>query len=386
MEPGKDVNDLAQIVFDIMTENYKDKVDENKDLIDYLKENTKNKLLSLYLLYGYACNNEYIVEEIVKLQKKRKEEVIKRIMNFLDNQIVSVLQFFNNKRMNDIKNIAYSKEFSMFSKNKNNSFSFDTIKILKQLGFIYCKKEQDSIIIHMPKYIRDKINNIAGDLHLDYYDAIISYTKGIADTYGAIHIQDTFDIIRSDILINFERYVNIVKFISTLELEPIYYSFQYQCLCSFNLREEEAAKILTCKEDIVIYNKKMYEDMGNDNYLFNLKEYKEFRNFLMEYYRFDINDEEMLRGEIVCDYIDNAQINEKEAKEVINESLDRYFEIDDMEKQIIIGYVDKIRKKMPIWKKGGKIDNTIQFVKVGRNEPCPCGSGKKYKNCCGKNQ
>ena len=24
-------------------------------------------------------------------------------------------------------------------------------------------------------------------------------------------------------------------------------------------------------------------------------------------------------------------------------------------------------------------------VKVGRNDPCPCGSGKKYKNCCGKN-
>ncbi len=28
------------------------------------------------------------------------------------------------------------------------------------------------------------------------------------------------------------------------------------------------------------------------------------------------------------------------------------------------------------------------FVKektVGRNDPCPCGSGKKYKKCCGKN-
>lgn len=22
--------------------------------------------------------------------------------------------------------------------------------------------------------------------------------------------------------------------------------------------------------------------------------------------------------------------------------------------------------------------------KVGRNEPCPCGSGKKYKQCCGR--
>ncbi len=22
--------------------------------------------------------------------------------------------------------------------------------------------------------------------------------------------------------------------------------------------------------------------------------------------------------------------------------------------------------------------------KVGRNAPCPCGSGKKYKKCCGR--
>jgi preprotein translocase subunit SecA len=22
--------------------------------------------------------------------------------------------------------------------------------------------------------------------------------------------------------------------------------------------------------------------------------------------------------------------------------------------------------------------------KVGRNDPCPCGSGKKYKHCCGR--
>jgi preprotein translocase subunit SecA len=27
---------------------------------------------------------------------------------------------------------------------------------------------------------------------------------------------------------------------------------------------------------------------------------------------------------------------------------------------------------------------TDSVPKVGRNEPCPCGSGKKYKNCHGK--
>jgi len=25
----------------------------------------------------------------------------------------------------------------------------------------------------------------------------------------------------------------------------------------------------------------------------------------------------------------------------------------------------------------------VQSEKVGRNDPCPCGSGKKYKKCCG---
>lgn len=35
-------------------------------------------------------------------------------------------------------------------------------------------------------------------------------------------------------------------------------------------------------------------------------------------------------------------------------------------------------QKKPVKKK-------IPEVKVGRNDPCPCGSGKKYKKCCGKN-
>ncbi len=32
-------------------------------------------------------------------------------------------------------------------------------------------------------------------------------------------------------------------------------------------------------------------------------------------------------------------------------------------------------------KKSGTI---VKGHKVGRNDPCPCGSGKKYKKCCGK--
>ena len=37
--------------------------------------------------------------------------------------------------------------------------------------------------------------------------------------------------------------------------------------------------------------------------------------------------------------------------------------------------------------KNGGVNKTIVNAepKIGRNDPCPCGSGKKYKNCHGKN-
>ena len=44
--------------------------------------------------------------------------------------------------------------------------------------------------------------------------------------------------------------------------------------------------------------------------------------------------------------------------------------------------------KKKITNEGGKetAKKTPKRVKkIGRNEPCPCGSGKKYKQCCGKN-
>ncbi|MCL6097908.1 MAG: anaerobic sulfatase-maturation protein [Bacteroidetes bacterium] len=47
---------------------------------------------------------------------------------------------------------------------------------------------------------------------------------------------------------------------------------------------------------------------------------------------------------------------------------------------------DELKNKRPpsnVMRWVQKNDKRFLQVKVGRNEPCPCGSGKKYKNCCG---
>ena len=42
-------------------------------------------------------------------------------------------------------------------------------------------------------------------------------------------------------------------------------------------------------------------------------------------------------------------------------------------------------KKKALYREAKKANTVIKGKKVGRNDPCPCVSGKKYKFCCGKN-
>ena len=48
---------------------------------------------------------------------------------------------------------------------------------------------------------------------------------------------------------------------------------------------------------------------------------------------------------------------------------------------------DKIfteEKKKTLYMEQKKSGTVVKPHKVGRNDPCPCGSGKKYKHCCGR--
>ena len=42
-------------------------------------------------------------------------------------------------------------------------------------------------------------------------------------------------------------------------------------------------------------------------------------------------------------------------------------------------------KRAEITKAFKKSKTGVKEVRIGRNDPCPCGSGKKYKKCCGAN-
>ena len=41
-------------------------------------------------------------------------------------------------------------------------------------------------------------------------------------------------------------------------------------------------------------------------------------------------------------------------------------------------------KKHALYLEAKKMNTIVKGKKIGRNDPCPCGSGKKYKFCCGR--
>ena len=70
---------------------------------------------------------------------------------------------------------------------------------------------------------------------------------------------------------------------------------------------------------------------------------------------------------------------EKLYKNMVDARADWLYELPQWEKI----FDEETRKRLYLEQKQS---GTIRKgKKIGRNDPCPCGSGKKYKKCCGRN-
>lgn len=76
------------------------------------------------------------------------------------------------------------------------------------------------------------------------------------------------------------------------------------------------------------------------------------------------------------------ELFEDMSRNIVSEILTRLFKIQVREESEV-----KVARRHQISRSDG--DSSAEPIKkphkIGRNEPCPCGSGRKYKKCCGKN-
>ena len=83
--------------------------------------------------------------------------------------------------------------------------------------------------------------------------------------------------------------------------------------------------------------------------------------------------------------------NEVERSEAIDIFLQAYEIESEQEREIFTYELDVLAQSIRKWSLKGYTEDEIakeasrvvNVVKIGRNDPCICGSGKKYKKCCG---
>ena len=78
----------------------------------------------------------------------------------------------------------------------------------------------------------------------------------------------------------------------------------------------------------------------------------------------------------------NAMIREDTVRYVLNVEFKRQEEQPIQRKQVVD--IEKINEREIPDSPGGAKTPVKVGKKVGRNEKCPCGSNKKYKDCCGR--
>lgn len=75
-----------------------------------------------------------------------------------------------------------------------------------------------------------------------------------------------------------------------------------------------------------------------------------------------------------------AVIREQQRRGALNEERNKALEAEVEERQKLVAGLERVRDDLQL-----RVDElSLSAKRPGRNEPCPCGSGKKYKHCCGK--
>ena len=91
---------------------------------------------------------------------------------------------------------------------------------------------------------------------------------------------------------------------------------------------------------------------------------------------------------LVRDSMDEIMANPAVVAKKTVEALQKYTQgmsKTQLEQALTVAYKDVTRSsKAPVYISEGNNSYKRMQPKVGRNDPCPCGSGKKYKKCCGK--
>lgn len=237
----------------------------------------------------------------------------------------------------------------------------ELMDILKNVNYNDLENEFDySVFENMFDEIAKGFQNELNDI-----DLIIGYLT----INGILSKDKLIEMIKNNhgIVLTYDDVDNLIKDFPVYTIDGKYYSLiddKYDALNLLSIKSKsDNYKVLN--KDIVKYEQEVLDsilEFINDNW--------------------DNDDNKIIINSFIFDSLKFGVLN-NDALNMLSNDLS----LNKNEIKLIENFIKKYKNGVGIWTFNGySFDDKkcVKKEKIGRNDPCPCGSGKKYKKCCGK--
>lgn len=291
------------------------------------------------------------------------------------------------------------------------SLNEDDVRLdyMRCLGILFCGEKDGKQAWYMPDEVLavyTKLDNAADyKKAVTLNDEIMRLTGGLLFYYGYMNYDQLFA--KVNYYLSDEDKIEFADFMGVLingacwqeNVINTEHGMHYYTVMDVNKIESEQAQRDDLEFAELPYDK-IYE-AGESNYIEATDEYKAFAQFLMTAFKLDVLEAADVVGEVyiliqngeksaeVIEYL--GKFGFLKDKKIAEKLMDCYVAFNNTSRQWLLKGHSSAEingskaAAAPFVPKTMK-NNVVKFVPrsaaVGRNDPCPCGSGKKYKKCC----
>lgn len=368
----RNLGEELKSIFDLYLERTKKVSAANKKIVEALKKSiasvfdVKKVIKSGFDLYNIVNEKTYEALSLVKMTSFRGigagQFVVARIFNF--------------------KNNYYLLEISgvLAAAKRDDAFRYAVAKIVQNPELVYLDNPEKQ------KEIEEEIEKIYKSF-IEYFntDEIITTNKFADDLIGVFN-----DFAESGERAEYQDKIQLpetYKFFNVSEFNNSYDNFLENSLGGFSSHQETYDVGIIFDQELGLYAIPFY---GTFNKIFEVEDPATIENYDKCIRYFLMNDK------VSANLIKKTAAKYKNFMDVVNKVLGENLTYDEMIKKYKSKYFEqKMFSSTTVLYKSKAFSNTLGIIEehgerpkidahnVGRNEPCPCGSGKKFKKCCG---
>ena len=363
-------------VFDIYLERKSSLSETGKQIIEELKKSiasvfeVKKVLKNGFSLYNIVNEKTYEALSLVKMTSFR---------GIGSGQFVVARIFYHNDK-------SYLLEISgvLSASRKDEAYRYAVAKIVQNPELVYLDNPEKQ------KEIEEEVSNIY-DKFVEFFgtDEVITTNKFADDLIGLFN-----DYSETGEKTDFQDKIQlpeVYNFFNVKEFNNIYNNFLENSLGGFSSHEETYDVGIIFDKELGMYAVPFY---GTFNRIFETQDVTEVGNYdkCVDYF--------LLNDKISANMIKKVASKHENFMEVLNKILKNSYKLEDILQKYKSRYLDeKIFSSTTVLYKSKafsqtlgiieeteekpKLDTTnIDISKIGRHDPCPCGSGKKFNKCC----